>query len=89
MARIYIMEASADLAKPLLGSFVEMPFEVLGEEVVVTPAGEFATTHYRIAGMSDVWLAGQDRLVVRMVNQRRGLEYVLVEYERSGGGQVD
>jgi len=89
VARIYIMEASADLTKPLLGSFVEMPFEVLADDATMTtPAGTFVTTHYRLAGgLSDIWLAGEDRLLVRMVNERRGLEYVLSEYTRGGGEQ--
>ncbi len=89
VARIYIMEASADLTKPLLGSFVEMPFEVLADDAtMITPAGTFLTTHYRLAGgLSEIWLAGEDRLMVRMVNERRGLEYVLSEYTHGGGEQ--
>ena len=87
LARVFIMEASTDLTKPLLGSFVEMPFEKLGEVPTTTPAGEFVTTHYRLAGLSDIWLAGQDRLLVRMVNQRRQLEYVLTDYAAGGGAQ--
>lgn len=85
IARIYIMEASKDLTKPLLGNVVEMPFEVLGEETVTTPAGKFDTTHYRLAGgLSELWLAGEDRLLVRMVNARRGLEYLLSDYSAGG-----
>ena len=81
-ATIYSMEASADLSKPLLGTLVEMPFETLGEAAVETPAGRFEAIHYRLAGMSDVWVSTEDRLVIRMVNRARDLEYLLVELER-------
>ena len=81
-ANIFIMEASADLTKPLVGSMVAMPFEWLGSETVVTPAGRFETDRYSFGGLSEVWLHGEDRLLVRMVNARRDLEYLLVDYEQ-------
>lgn len=80
-ANIFIMEASADLSKPLVGSLVAMPYERLGVETLETPAGRFETERYRLGPFSDVWLHGEDRLLVKMVNERRDLEYVLVEYE--------
>ncbi len=80
-ANIFIMEASADLTKPLIGSFVTMPFQWLGSETLTTPAGRFQTEHYSFGGLSDVWLAGEDRLLVKMVNNRRDSEYLLVDYE--------
>lgn len=80
-ANIFIMEASADLTKPLVGSMVEMPFERLGAETIETPAGRFETVRYRLGPFSEVWLHGQDRLLVKMVNERRDLQYVLERYE--------
>ncbi len=83
-ARIYSMEASKDLTKPLLGTLVDLPFERVGKETIVTPAGTFETTHYRMAGLSDLWLAEEDRLMVRMVIERRGFEYLLTQYSHGG-----
>lgn len=84
-ASIYIMEASADLSRPLLGKLITMPFENLGAETITTPAGTFETIHYRLATVNDVWITGPDRIMVRMVNTARDLEYLLVTFESSAG----
>jgi hypothetical protein len=84
-ASIYIMEASADLSRPLMGQLITMPFENLGAETITTPAGTFDTTHYRLATVNDVWITGPDRIMVRMVNTARDLEYLLVDFERGAG----
>ena len=52
--------------------------------VVTTPAGTFATTHYRLATVNDVWITGPDRIMVRMVNTARDLEYLIVELASGG-----
>jgi translation initiation factor IF-1 len=36
--------------------------------------------HYRIAGRTDVWLHGEDRLMVRMRQAQSDREYVLTRY---------
>jgi hypothetical protein len=80
---LYSLEATADLAKPILGQLVEMPYEVLGEEVIETPAGKFDTTRYRLMGATDVWVTGPDRLLVRMVMERFDREYLLTRFQQS------
>ena len=80
---LFSIEASADLSKPMLGQLVEMPYEVLGEEVVTTPAGSFKTSHYRMMGATDVWVTGEDRLMVRMVMARFDREYLLMRLQGS------
>lgn len=75
------VEASPDLEKPVLGSLVKMPYEVVGEETIRTPAGEFATTHYRLLGATDLWVYGEDRVLVRMEQPRFDRLYELVELE--------
>jgi hypothetical protein len=80
---LFSVEASPDLDKPILGQLVEMPYEVLGEEAVQTPAGTFQTTHYRLMGASDLWVTGEDRLLVRMIQPRFDREYLLLELEQS------
>jgi hypothetical protein len=37
--------------------------------------------HYRIAGRSDVWIHGEDRMLIRMRMPGAGLEYVLTRLE--------
>lgn len=78
---LYSVEASPDLQKPILGQQVEMPWEFIGEEVIETPAGRFPTERYRLMGASDLWITGEDRLLVRMVQERFDREYLLVELE--------
>ncbi len=78
-AQLYSMEASADVSKPPLGTLRDLPFTRLGEETVTVPAGTFETLHYDLMG-SKIWITKQDRLMVRMVNERFDLEYVLTDF---------
>jgi hypothetical protein len=79
-AMVYGLEAGADPAKPIRGELREMPVERVGTERISVPAGEFDTVHYRFAGMTDVWISGDDRLMVRMRNARADRDYVLQRY---------
>jgi hypothetical protein len=79
-ALVYGLEAGADPAKPIRGELREMPVERVGTERISVPAGEFDTVHYRFAGMTDVWIHGEDRLMVRMRNARADRDYVLQRY---------
>jgi hypothetical protein len=76
---LYSLEASDDITKPPLGTPLELTFTRLGEETITVPAGTFETIHYDLFG-SKVWVTKQDRLMVRMINERRDLEYVLTEF---------
>ena len=76
---LYGVESSNDLSKPVLGALSDMSFEVLGEETVTVPAGTFATTRYRLAGRTDVWVLMPDRIVVKMSNTGRGYDYLLTD----------
>jgi hypothetical protein len=53
----------------------------VGMRLVTVPAGTFDTVHYRIAGRSDVWIHGEDRMMIRMRMPGAGLEYVLSRLE--------
>lgn len=81
---MYSLEATADIAKPVLGRMIKMTYEIVGEAVVETPAGRFDTTHYRLAGNTDLWVTGPDRILVRMVMEKFDREYVLTELRSSG-----
>ncbi len=75
------MEASADLAKPVLGSLVPLQIEFVGNETIDVPGGRFETQRYRLAGMNDLWVYGDERIVVRSDLPARGLRYVLIRLE--------
>lgn len=77
----YGLEASADLTKPILGSLAPLELEFLGEGAVEVPAGRFAVRHVRLAGMNDLWITRQDRLVIKSVIAARDLQYVLIRAE--------
>lgn len=79
---LFSVEASADLSKPMLGQLVKMPYEVLGAETIAVPAGRFEARRYRLMGATDVWVAGEDRLMLRMVMERFDREYLLMRLER-------
>ena len=79
---LYSLEASADIAKPIMGALVAMPCEIVGPENIETPAGSFDTMHYRLAGSSDLWVTGEDRILVRMIQERFDREYLLVELDQ-------
>jgi hypothetical protein len=58
-------------------------FRRIGAEPVTTPAGKFDTTHYVMSGL-DMWIAGEDRLLVRQVDAKNGREYLLTTLQVEG-----
>lgn len=78
--QIYSMEATPDNTKPVSGTLLPLQFERIGPEKITVPAGTFDTVKYKLSGVSDVWILPQDRLVVRMTNSLRDLDYVLREF---------
>jgi len=68
-------------AKPaFLGALMQAPIEWIGVETIAVPAGKFETTHLRLAGRFDVWIFGEDRTMARMLDEKSGRDYLLVEY---------
>ena len=80
---LYSVEASADLSKPVLGSLVSLQIDFVGEETIEVPAGRFTTKRYRLAGMNDLWVYGEQRIVIRSDLPGRGLRYVLTSLNES------
>ena len=56
-------------------------FTRLGIEKVTTPAGIFDAMHYQLAGTEalDMWVAGEDKLLVRQTDTKNDREYILTE----------
>jgi hypothetical protein len=86
-ARVYSMEATADLAKPVLGQLTDMPCESLGAERITVPGGTFDTLHFRLGGVSDVWVTQQDRLMVKFITGKSDRAYTLVSFYGEGFSQ--
>ena len=80
---VFLIDGDPDLAKPMLGKVKPTKFEYLGESDVVVPAGSFRAQHYRIDGQADVWIATEDRILIRSVWPQYGSEYVLEKLDRS------
>lgn len=78
---LYSIEATADNNKPPLGTMIPFEFEHLGKEKVTTPAGTFDTVKYKLGGASEAWVTEQDKLMIRVVNGPRDLEYLLTEFK--------
>jgi hypothetical protein len=78
---LYSVEATADNAKPPLGTLIPFEFEPLGKEKVTTPAGTFNTVKYKLGGASEAWILEQDRIMIRVLNAPRNLEYLLTEFK--------
>ncbi len=80
-AMVVGLDAAADPKRPITGRLAPMPVERVGAERITVPAGSFDTVHYQIAGRSDVWIHGEDRMMIRMSMPGAGLEYVLSRLE--------
>ena len=78
---LYSIEATADNNKPPLGTMIPFEFERLGKERVTTPTGTFDTVKYKLGGASEAWVTEQDKLMIRVVNGPRDLEYLLTEFK--------
>lgn len=78
---IYSMEASTDLSKPVLGTLRPLTLEFIGRETVEVPAGRFEAEHWKVAGVNDLWVVGEDRLVVKSVIAARDLQYLLTSLD--------
>lgn len=81
-AQVLALIASPDPLEAITGAARALPVERIGEETLSVPAGRFDTVHWRLAGRSDVWVHGEDRLVISMRQAGSDREYVLTRLER-------
>ena len=79
----YILNAGPRDGDQVAGVMRESHFHQVGPERVTTPAGTFDTLHYVLSEL-DMWIAGEDRLLVRQVDAKNGREYVLTKIEVTG-----
>jgi hypothetical protein len=78
------MEATADLSKPMLGELTDMPCEAFGAERITVAGGTFDTLHFRLGGVSDIWITQQDRMMVKFTTEKFDRAYTLVQYYGAG-----
>jgi hypothetical protein len=78
---VFILNAAPRGDAQVAGFLTESKFTRLGIEKVTTPAGTFDAVHYRLEGMEslEMWVAGEDRLLVRQTDAKHDREYVLTE----------
>jgi hypothetical protein len=79
--RVFALDAGADLSRPILGQLRPFGFEAVGREKVTVPAGTFDAIKYRTDSLGELWVATEDRILVRTLHTERGNEYVLTEYK--------
>lgn len=80
---LVFVEGEADFGEPMSGRLMSATLTPLGRRTVTVPAGQFEADGYRIADHSEIWVATEDRLVVRYVWASLDREYVLTEIEVS------
>ncbi len=74
-----------------LGRQETLRVTLVGEEEMEVPAGRFHTTHFRFESdfinvpTSDLWITGEDLVLVKYDWSGLGLEYVLVSLVTEGG----
>lgn len=78
---VYILTAAPRGEAQVSGFLAESKFTRLGIEKVTTPAGIFDAMHYQLAGTEalDMWVAGEDKLLVRQTDTKNDREYILTE----------
>ncbi|MDX2224850.1 MAG: hypothetical protein SFV21_19000 [Rhodospirillaceae bacterium] len=60
------------------GIYHDSTFTRIGTETITTPAGTFDTVRYRLSEL-DLWVGGEDKLLIRQTDTKNDREYVLVE----------
>ncbi len=63
-----------------LSNLTPIDLEWVGVETVKVAAGVFETDHYRMPGIMDMWLIGEDLTMVKYLWHPNAYEYELVEY---------
>lgn len=78
----YNYNATGDGESFLLGRVMDYRMTYVGPEKVTVPAGTFATEHYRVEDAVDLYLTGDDALVVKFVYESIDREHLLTELKK-------
>lgn len=77
----FLVETNPETPAPLRGQVIPQSFVYRGKEKLSVPAGTFDTEHITMAGHSDIWFTGPDRILVRYIWKDLDREYVLRTFE--------
>ena len=86
---IYLINGDAKNDRPMLGTITPVDLEYIGSETITVPAGTFQTDHFRIANASELWVTGQDRLLVKYVWAAIDRQYLLTKLSLMDNRQGD
>ena len=53
----------------------------VGDEETDVPAGKYPSRHYELGGAFNIWVSGEDNVMVRMTLAPANAEYLLAEYK--------
>jgi hypothetical protein len=79
---IYNPQVAPRTGVPVLGNLETGTMTYEGEEEITVPAGTFTTDHFNLNGVIDVWMTGEDKLLVRYAMGVADLEYVLTDLSK-------
>lgn len=71
--------AGAENAEAILCRMIPSTIELLGSETLTVGAGTFETRHYRLGTAVEMWIAGEDHLLVKYYWEKANLLYELKE----------
>lgn len=78
----YNFDATAEASNSLLGRMMSYRLAFVGAETLTVPAGRFETEHYRIEDAVDLYVSGEDGVLVRFVYPAIDREHELIEYRQ-------
>ena len=79
-ATYYILGPTRDGSDMVRGSLGPATFQYLGEETITVPAGTFETERYLLTNI-EMWITGEDRILVKQSIVDEDKEYVLTHLE--------
>jgi hypothetical protein len=79
-ATYFNINPGADAQSAVTGRLHPATFTYLGTETVTVPAGTFETERYLLANI-EMWIAGEDRILVKQIIVDEDKEYVLTRLE--------
>lgn len=80
---LYNMVTTATTGVRGIGMFQDNVVDFKGTETVETPVGDFEADHFTFYdGRYDIWLWGDDKILVRYIVPSNGREYRLVKFEQ-------
>ncbi|MDX2143118.1 MAG: hypothetical protein SFV19_07165 [Rhodospirillaceae bacterium] len=78
----YNFNATGEGAAPALGKVMDYRMTYVGAEQITVPAGTYATDHYRIEDAVDIYVTGEDAILVKFIYPSIDREHLLIEHKK-------